>query len=196
MKNFKQIKAIEAQNKQRILEVCPHVTDVSGIYILKRYENEFKYAYVGQAKKILTRLAGHLAGFQHIDLSIKKHGLSDGSANPCGWRIEYIPCHIDQLDNMERSWILALATHGYQMRNKTSGGQGEGKAQIADFKPPKTYRDGLKQGYENARKEVANWFDKYLDVTTKWNGNTTGHLNRRLNALEKFKQFLEGGNNE
>ena len=74
--NYRQIKAIEQKNKQRILAVCSNVTETSGIYILIREENGFKYAYVGQAKHLLTRLAQHLSGYQHIDLSIKKHGLT------------------------------------------------------------------------------------------------------------------------
>ena len=47
----------------------------SGIYVFTRQENGFKYAYVGQAKHILTRLAQHLNGYQHIDLSIKNTAL-------------------------------------------------------------------------------------------------------------------------
>lgn len=73
--NWKQLKAIEAKNKKRILEVCPTINDASGIYIMTRYEDGFKYAYIGQAKRLLTRLAQHLSGYQHIDLSIKRHGL-------------------------------------------------------------------------------------------------------------------------
>ena len=69
--NWKHIKAIEAKNKQQIQELCPMMHDVSGIYILTRYESGFKYAYVGQAKHLLTRLAQHLSGYQHIDLSLK-----------------------------------------------------------------------------------------------------------------------------
>lgn len=34
-------------------------------------ENGFRYAYIGQAVHILTRLAQHLVGYQHIDLSLK-----------------------------------------------------------------------------------------------------------------------------
>ena len=53
--NFKQIKAIEQKNKQRLLKVFPDLTEDSGIYFLTRQENGFKYAYIGQAKHILTR---------------------------------------------------------------------------------------------------------------------------------------------
>jgi hypothetical protein len=34
--NFKQIKAIERANKERILKVCPDVDEQSGIYIFTR----------------------------------------------------------------------------------------------------------------------------------------------------------------
>ena len=47
----------------------------------------------------------------------------------------------------------ALADGGYQLRNKTSGSQGEGKSQIAEYKAVKGYRDGLEQGRKNLAKE-------------------------------------------
>ena len=39
--NYRQIKAIELKNRQRILAVNPKVPDTSGIYILYREENGF-----------------------------------------------------------------------------------------------------------------------------------------------------------
>ena len=71
-KNYIRAKAIEQKNKERILAVCSEATDDSGIYWFARSENGFDYCYVGQAKHLLTRLAQHLSGYQHIDLSIKK----------------------------------------------------------------------------------------------------------------------------
>ena len=72
--NYKQIKAKERQNKERILRTNPYVDEKSGIYFLTREdENGFKFAYIGQAKRLLSRLAEHLSGYQHIDLSLKKH---------------------------------------------------------------------------------------------------------------------------
>ena len=70
MVNYRQIKAIEQKNKERILKVRPNVPNTSGIYIFFREENDIKYAYVGQAKHLLSRLAQHLSGYQHIDLSL------------------------------------------------------------------------------------------------------------------------------
>jgi hypothetical protein len=94
--NYAQIKAIEKKNKERILKVCD-VPDVSGVYILTRYEDGFKYAYVGQAKHLLTRLAQHLKGYQHIDLSLKKHGLWSAE-NPTGWAVQYVLIPENRLD--------------------------------------------------------------------------------------------------
>ena len=86
--NYRQIYARLNDSKDRILKVNSTVTEESGIYILTREdENGFKYAYIGQAKHTLTRLAQHLQGYQHIDLSIKKHKLFDKEKNPQGWNI-------------------------------------------------------------------------------------------------------------
>ena len=185
--NFKQIYAIEQKNKQRILKVCPAVTETSGIYIFYRQdENGIKYAYVGQAKRLLTRLAQHLSGYQHIDLSIKKHGLYSED-NKTGYQISFKYCGDDQLDEYEQKHILAMANAGYQLRNKTSGGQGKGKAGIAENKPSKGYYDGLKQGYKNAKRDVAKW--------VKWLTIDCGRDKKRaVNAMEKFNDFLEEGN--
>ena len=82
--NIAKAKAIEKQNKKRLLEVNPKLDDESGIYFLTRTdEDNISYFYIGQALHILTRLAQHLVGFQHIDLSIKKRGLYSAD-NPYG----------------------------------------------------------------------------------------------------------------
>ena len=87
---FRQAKAIEQKNKQRLLAVNPKLDDESGIYFLTREDEQgFRYAYIGQAVHILTRLAQHLVGYQHIDLSLKKHGLYSED-NPCGWNVHFI----------------------------------------------------------------------------------------------------------
>lgn len=183
--NFAKIKAIEKKNKQRILKVCPAVTETSGIYIFYRQdENGIKYAYVGQAKRLLTRLAQHLSGYQHIDLSIKKHGLYSDE-NQTGYKLNIILCDKAQLDEYEQKHILAMANAGYQLRNKTSGGQGKGKAGIAENKPSKGYYDGLKQGYKNAQRDVAKWV-KWLKI------DCDRGKKRAITALEKFREFLGG----
>ncbi len=145
--NWKQLKAIETKNKKRILEICPSANNESGIYVFLRYEGEFKYAYIGQAKHLLTRLAQHLNGYQHIDLSIKRHGLYS-EENPTGWQVVCANYPEDALDDTERQLIAAYANKGYQLRNKTAGGQDSGKFGIDDNRPAKGYYDGLQQGYE------------------------------------------------
>lgn len=183
--NYKQIKAIEYKNKQHILKVCPGVPETSGIYIFLREEDGFKYAYIGQAKHLLTRLAGHLKGYQHIDLSIRKHGFkSDGKPN--GWDLIYYPYPIAELDEKEQYYIKLYANDGYQLRNKTSGSQGEGKHGIADNKPPKGYYDGKKQGFRDAQKFVANLFEKHLNFSQK---SDKPNKNQEK-AMAKFEAFL------
>ena len=85
--NWKQVKAIESVNKKKFLELNNKLNNDSGIYILTRIdENGFRYAYIGQAKHILTRLAQHMVGYQHIDLSLKNHGLYSDK-NEYGWNV-------------------------------------------------------------------------------------------------------------
>lgn len=185
--NIRQAKAIEAKNKKRLLAVNPKLNDQSGIYILTREDEEgFKYGYVGQAKHILSRLAQHLSGYQHIDLSIKKHGLYSVK-NPHGYKVNFLLFPLSKLDEMEQFYIKKYALGGYQLRNKTGGSQGEGKKQINDYRPPKGYRDGLIQGRKNASREIANLFDKHLNVSKK--SEKPNKIQDR--ALEKFNEFLE-----
>ena len=160
--DYRKVKAIEQANKQRWLNVTPHIKDLSGIYILTRIdETGIKYAYVGQAKKVLTRLANHLSGYeQHIDRSLKAYGLYNKITNPYGWNIDqliYIP--IEDLDALEKLKINEYAKNGYQMRNVTGGGQGKGKVDINERKQPKTYREGVKRGEFNAMKKIKEMFD-------------------------------------
>lgn len=186
-KNIRQIKAIEHKNKKKLLEVNPSLDEGSGIYFLTRTDEDgIKYAYIGQAKHIITRLAQHLVGYQHIDLSLKKHNFYSVE-NPHGWKIGFMHFPPDQLDDKEQYYIKMYAQNGYQLRNKTAGGQGEGKVQIDEYRPAKGYRDGLKQGYKNASKEIAHLFDKHLKVAIKSDRpNKT-----QEKALSKFKEFMD-----
>jgi hypothetical protein len=188
--NYRQIYAIEKKNKERLLKVNQYLDDESGIYFLTREdENGFKYAYVGQAIHILKRLCSHLNGYQHIDLSLKKHGLYDRKENPYGWKVDFVVYPIDKLDKMEQYYIKVYADKGYQLRNKTSGSQSQGKAQIDDYRPQKGYRDGLKQGEKNLAKELSNIIDKHLVVTLK-----PEKANNKVSQkqFEKFKELLKG----
>lgn len=186
--DIRKAKAIEQQNKKKLLEVNPKLDDGSGIYFLTRIdENGFKYAYIGQAKHILTRLAQHFVGYQHIDLSLKKHNLYSAD-NPYGWKVNFLHFSTNQLDEKEQYYIKEYALNGYQLRNKTSGSQGLGKSQIDEYRPQKGYRDGLSQGYKNAVKEIRNIIDKHLIVTLK-----PDKANNKVSqkAFEKFNEIMD-----
>lgn len=192
-KNYGQIKAIEKKYKESLLKVNPKLNEQSGIYFLTREENGFKFAYIGQAKHILSRLANHFTGFQHIDLSLKSHKLYSED-NPTGWRVNFINYPINKLDEMEQYWILQYANKGYQLRNKTSGSQGQGKEKIAEYKPSRGYYDGIKQGRRNSSREIAHLFDLHLDYKAK---SDPPNKNQQK-AIEKFESFLNEykGDNE
>lgn len=188
--NIKQAKAIERKNKERLLKVNPKLNDKGGIYFLLRTDEQgFKYAYIGQSKAsagILTRIAQHLAGYQqHIDLSLKKHKLYSED-NPYGWRVEFLNFPDSELDEKEQYYIKQYALNGYQLRNVSLGGQGEGRNMINDTKHARGYRDGIKQGYKNASKEVSHLFEKHLDYFTK----SDNPNKNQQKAVEKFKEFL------
>ena len=187
--NLRKAKAIEAKNKKRLLVLNPNLDEGSGIYFLVRKdENGIKYAYIGQAKHLLTRLAQHLSGYQHIDLSLKKHGLYS-SENIYGWKIGFLHFQISELDFMEKKFIQMYANNGYQLRNKTAGGQGEGKTQIDDYRPAKGYRDGIAQGRKNLAKELTNIIDKHLCISIK---EEKKNNKVSIKAFEKFNDLLYG----
>ena len=154
--NNKQRYAILKKNKEQWLKYYS-IKDESGIYILTRYDldNGFKFAYVGQAKKVLTRLAEHLIGYQHIDLSLKKHGIGSAFTRENKWKCEkVIPCAVSELNNMEQEWIRKCHELGYQLYNHTTGSQGQGKQALGEQKPAKGYYDGIKQGRKKAIDEI------------------------------------------
>ena len=187
--NLRKAKAIEAKNKKRLLAIDPYLDEGSGIYFLVRKdENGIKYAYIGQAKHLLTRLAQHLSGYQHIDLSLKKHGLYS-SENIYGWKIGFLHFQISELDFMEKKFIQMYSNNGYQLRNKTAGGQGEGKTQIDDYRPAKGYRDGIAQGRKNLAKELTNIIDKHLFISIK---EEKKNNKVSIKAFEKFNDLLYG----
>ena len=187
-KNYIRAKAIEQKNKERILAVCPQANENSGIYTLHRRENGFHYVYVGQAKHLLSRLAQHFSGYQHIDLSLKKRGLYDVMDNQTGWDIVVTEYPESELDEQEQRFIRECANSGAQLYNHTTGGQGDGKRALGEAKSPKGYHDGLKQGYENARRESKHLFDLHLNAVTK--ANKPSKL--QLKAMDKFNAFLQG----
>lgn len=178
-----------AEREAVIKEYCPNITNHSGIYILARQNGDEKVAYVGQSVHVLTRLAEHLGGFQWIDKSLKKWGLYSES-NLKGYCIRVCYCPKAELDEKERAYIALMQAKGYELRNLTSGGQDDGKEKIGEWKAPKGYQDGLKQGYRNAQKEVSHWFDKSLDYAIK--GTTNANKQK---AYDRFTEFIKNEEN-
>ena len=191
--NYRQIMAIRRANEDKIRKLCSTVSEKSGIYAFWRIdENGFKFAYVGQAKNLLKRLAEHLSGYQHIDCSIKKHKFYDEETNPYGYHVEIIEeCAEEALDERERYWIKWNADKGYQLRNKTSGGQDGEKSALGEGKSNKGYRDGLVQGRKNTQKEIKELFDKYLTYDIK---GKPGKIKQR--KYDEFTAFLNEGESE
>ena len=191
--NYRQIMAIRKANEDKIRKMCPNVTDNPGIYLFWRVDSDgFRFCYVGQARTLCKRMAEHLSGYQHIDLSIKKHKFYDEESNPWGYHVEVIEeCELDELDGREQYWIKHYADQGYQLRNKTTGSQGEGKAALGEGKSNKGYRDGLAQGRKNTQKEIAELFDKYLTYDIK---GKPGKIKQR--KYDEFTAFLNEGSVE
>ena len=167
---WKAIQMLKSAEK-RILKLYPNLPKETGIYILTRIDEAgIKYAYIGQTKAkggILRRMAQHLIGYQHIDLSIKAHKFKGEKGGEFGYTLEWFICSDTELDKYEQEYICKYANMGYQLRNKTSGGQGVGKAGLENQKAGKGYHDGLKQGYKNCLKDIKDYFVNYLDFDIK-----------------------------
>ncbi|MBO7527834.1 MAG: GIY-YIG nuclease family protein [Clostridia bacterium] len=187
--NYRQIFARKEEEKKKLLVLNSQLDNQSGIYIFTRFENGFKFAYVGQALHLLDRLVSHLQGYeQHIDRSLKKHKLWSKD-NPNGWQLKFIHCHQENLNTIEQQMILDYATSGYQMLNKTSGSQGTEKFAIVDNQR-KGYLQGKNDGKIATIKQIKVYFDKYLDVIIK---QPTNKIKER--KLKEFIELLEGTDN-
>lgn len=181
--NYKQIYAIKKKAEERIKKACTYVDNSSGIYILLRESDGFRYAYIGQAKHLLERLVGHLNGYsQRIDISLKKRGFINEKDG--GWTLNCLHCVESELDTKEQAYILKYADLGYQLYNVTSGSQGQGKHNLVEGKSPKGYREGVEYGYQKACKEIKHLFDLHLNYSVKKENKVTAK------ALEKLEQML------
>ena len=189
--NIAKAKAIEKQNKKRLLAVNPKLNERSGIYFLLRTdENGFRYAYIGQAtNSVLQRLASHLSGYkQHIDLSLRKHNLYSED-NPYGWRVEFLNFPEDELDEKEKFYIKQYADAGYQLRNVSVGGQGSERdsGQIGERKPPKSYMQGILQGKKVLARELSSIAEKHLKIEIREDKKNNKVSQRQF---EKFKELM------
>ena len=191
MSNMRQIKAIENQNKKRLLKINPKLNERSGIYFLLREdENNFKYAYIGQARSVLQRLCSHMSGYkQHIDLSLRKHKLYDKDDNPYGWRVEFLNFPESQLDEKEKYYIKLYADKGYQLRNVSLGGQGENRASgsIGERKAPKGYMQGIQQGKKVLARQLSSIAEKHLKIEIREDKKNNKVSQKQF---EKFKELM------
>ena len=182
--NYAQIYAIKAEQEKRIEKVCPGIPTTSGIYVFYRTdEADIKRAYCGQAVNLRSRCAQHLGEHDHIALSLKKHKFYSPD-NPHGWKLHYITCSKEELDEKEVANIKSFADAGYQMYNILSGG-GAGRTVIGEAKPTRNYHDGLKQGRRSLAKELKHIIDTHLNITLKKETKTS------QKALQKFNELLE-----
>ena len=184
-------KAIEKENKKKLLKLNPELNDESGIYFfLREDENGFRFAYIGQAVKILTRLASHMTGYeQHIDLSLRKHKLYDEQKNPNGWRVEFLNFPESELDEKEKYYIKLYADKGYQLRNVSLGGQGENRASgsIGERKAPKGYMQGIQQGKKVLARELSSIAENHLKIEIREDKKNNKVSQKQF---EKFKELM------
>lgn len=183
--NIAKAKAIEKENKKKLLAVNPKLDDESGIYFLTRTdEDNIRHAYIGQAKHILTRLAQHMTGYQYIDNSIKAHGLYS-TDNQYGYKVNFLHFPLSQLDEKEQFYIKQYAVAGYQMKNRTAGSQGKGKTVIAECKPVKGYYDGILQGKKILARELSSIAEKHLKIEIR-----EDKKNNKV-SQKQFEKFME-----
>jgi len=123
--------------------------------------------------------------------------LYDEFKNPYGWEVDYFICTESELDFEERRNIYKFASLGYQLRNKTSGGQDNGKSGIAENKASKGYYDGVDYGYKKAFKEIKEYFDKYLTYSIKNDSEVykkDGNIKDiYIKKKHEFSELLNGG---
>lgn len=188
--NYKKIYAVKAKREERIKSICPTMPKASGIYAFTRTDEAgMRRSYVGQAVNLLERCASHLGEYDHIALSLKKHGFYS-TENPYGWKLDYKTCSKSELDDREINTIKAFADKGFQMYNVTAGGQGLGKVVSGQYKQPKTYTQGIQQGKKVLARELSSIAEKHLIIRLK-PGKEHNKVSQK--QYEKFMDLLKVG---
>lgn len=185
--NYKKIYAMKAEREKRIKKICPDIPHSSGIYAFHRTDEAgIRRSYVGQAVDLCERCSAHLAEYDHIALSLKKHGFYS-EENPYGWKLSFKTCPKSELDDREVATIKAFADYGFQMYNVTAGSQSKGKLVTGEYRQPKTYRQGIEAGKKSLAKELNHIIDKHLVIGLK-----PEKMNNKVSqkALEKFSDLL------
>ena len=185
--NFRKIYAMKAEREKRIKSICPDIPYSIGIYAFYRTDEAgIRRAYVGQAVNLCERCASHLAEYDHIALSLKKHGFYSED-NPYGWKLAFKTCPKSDLDEREVATIKSFADDGFQMYNITAGSQSTGKLVTGQYKPPKTYRQGIQAGKLSLARELSSIVEKYLKIELKDECKGKKVPERQF---EKFKELM------
>ena len=77
----------------------------------------------------------------------------------------------------------------HQLSCCEAGGKGDGKKQIAEYRPGKGYRDGLAQGRINLARELSNIADKHLVISLKPEKQNNSVSQKQY---QKFMELLHG----
>lgn len=188
--DYRKVYAMKAEREKRIKKICPKITNSSGIYVFHRTdESGIRRGYCGQALHLLERCASHLAEYDHIALSLKKHGFKSED-NPYGWELWFTTCRQSELDEKEVEWIKKCADSGMQMYNVTAGSQGKGKQVTGQYKQPKTYTQGVHHGRKTMARDLSHIIEKHLTVEIRADkqGNKVSGK-----QFDKFKELLKEG---
>ena len=185
--NYRKIYAMKAEREKRIKSICPDIPYSSGIYAFYRTDEAgIRRAYVGQAVNLCERCASHLAEYDHIALSLKKHGFYSED-NPYGWKLAFKTCPKSDLDEREVATIKSFADDGFQMYNITAGSQSTGKLVTGQYKPPKTYRQGIQAGKLSLARELSSIAEKHLKIEIREDKKNNKVSQKQF---EKFKELM------
>ena len=188
--NYRQIYAKKAVRENCIKSICPNISNTSGIYAFYRSDEAgIRRSYVGQAVNLLERCASHLGEYDHIALSLKKHGFYSED-NPCGWKLDFKTCPKSELDEKEVATIKQFADKGFQMYNVTAGSQGQGKLVTGQYKQPKTYTQGIQQGKKVLARQLSSIAEKHLKIEIR---DDKKHNKVSQKQYEKFMDLLKVG---
>lgn len=191
--DYRKVYAMKAERENRIKKICPKINNSSGIYVFYRTDEAgIRRGYCGQALHLLERCSSHLAEYDHIALSLKKHGFKSED-NPHGWELWFTTCRQSELDEKEVEWIKKCADSGMQMYNVTAGSQGKGKQVTGQYKQPKTYTQGVHHGRKTMARDLSHIIEKHLTVEIRADkqGNKVSEK-----QFEKFKELLQEGQND
>lgn len=186
--DYRKIYAMKAEREKRIKSICPNITNASGVYVFWRVDEAgIQRGYCGQALHLLERCASHLAEYDHIALSLKKHKFYSDE-NPHGWKLWFMFCSQSELDAKEVAMIKHCADNGMQMYNITAGSQGKGKQVTGQYKQPKTYTQGVMQGRKTMARDLSHIIEKHLVVAIRADKQNNKVSEKQF---EKFKELLK-----